>query len=208
MDLHTWISIMEIWSSVANCGNPPLWGFVAFGIPRAPYFVVKLFISLRNSNKCPHINPDMWSLNFRNYTALQPDYSLYIWLIYGIVKITKNIWVLSSRWMAIYRVGSINFDVALISCLRGKLTAWLALIPKTHKTITNVIQSVFTQLMSFGFSDRHGEHTISLFWIIVVKATWLGIWSIFCEFISEQIWNFFLSHCVKYLIESLKTTCV
>ena len=133
MDLHTWISIMEIWSSVANCGNPPLWGLVAFGIPSAPYFVVKLFICLRNSNKCPHINPDMWCLNFRNYTALQPDYSLYIWLIYSIVKITKNIWVLSSRWMAIYRVGSINFDVALISCLRGKLTGWLALIPKTTK---------------------------------------------------------------------------
>ena len=82
-------------------------------------------------------------------------------------KSLKNIYVWSSRWRALYRVGSINFDMALISCLRGKFTGWLALIPQTHKTITNVIQSVFTQLMSFRFSDRHGEHTVSLFWIIV-----------------------------------------
>ena len=123
-------------------------------------------------------------------------------------KSLKNVYVWSSRWRAIHRVGSINFDMALISCLRGKFTGWLALIPKTHKTITNVIQSVFTQLMSFRFSDRHGEHTVSLFWIIVFKATWLGIWCVFCAFISEQILTFFLSYCVKYLIESVKTTCV
>ena len=37
------------------------------------------------------------------------------------------------------------------------------------------------QLISFGSSHRHGEHTISLFWVIVFKATWQGTWSVFCE---------------------------
>ena len=57
MDLHN--GNMEfhnqLWKSV-------IMGFVAFGIPSVPYFVVKLFICSRNSNKCTHIYPDMWSL--------------------------------------------------------------------------------------------------------------------------------------------------
>ena len=116
--------------------------------------------------------------------------------------------IITLKGHRLYRVGSIIFYLALISCLRGKFTGWLVPIPKTHKTITNVIQSVFTQLMSFRFSDRHEKHTVSLFWIIVFKATWLCIWFVFCEFISEQILTFFLSYCVKYLIESVKITCL
>ena len=45
---------MEIWSPMINYGNPSLCGFVALGIPSAPYFVVKLFVCLRNSNKCTY----------------------------------------------------------------------------------------------------------------------------------------------------------
>ena len=163
---------MEIWSPMIDYGNPSLCGFVALGIPSAPYFVVKLFICLRNSDKCTHICPDICGLLIWGIIPRHNQIILYIsdWYM-ALWKSLKHICAWSSRWRATYRVGSINFDVALISCLRGKSTEWLALIPKTHKTITNVIQSVFTQLLSFGLPDRHGEHTISLFWIIVFKAT-------------------------------------
>ena len=108
-------------------------------------------------------------------------------------KSLKNICVWWSRWRTIYRVRSINVNVTLISCLRATLAGWLALIPKTQKTITNVIQYSHRQCRSGFCTDMENTlfHYSDL--LIVIKATWQGMWSVFCEFMSEQILTLFLS---------------
>ena len=59
-----------------------------------------------------------------------------LWLIYGIVKFTKNICVSYHVEGQYAGKGRINyFWYVDISCLRATLTGWLARIPKTHKTI-------------------------------------------------------------------------
>ena len=92
-----------------------------------------------------------------SYRAIYHSRYIYDWLIYiyiyiyGVVEITKKISVWWSRWRTLYKVGFINFDVALISCSCVTLTGWLALNLNTHKTFTNVIH--YFIILNYSFQS-------------------------------------------------------